>query len=338
MNTLKFLLSIASVLLLTCCASNTDPEGSKYIGLTASVGQMSVTAKAASSAIPFDNITSSTPLEAKVLFSQVRNAYPYNEHPSAPTFIPCHTTVTYTGADFVFVEYAKGNTLNNLTYPTTQANTEVYCTGLYPCDSEWTISTDGTSAEREIDGTTDIMFADIISGSWRNPFTVQNYKHLQSWIKVLVSANTNDAADKWGKVTKVTVKSEPTIQISFGNKQDGSSTIGYPGATPKDIVIYESATAQEGHQLSITTAELGSAFLVSPQATVKLTVYTTIFTEGRNVDVVLYDVATNQKITDRVHTIGNLYVLNLNFTNLDVIEGVCTLNYWNDQDDDLYLE
>ena len=66
-------------------------------------------------------------------------------------------------------------------------------------------------------------------------------------------------------------------------------------------------------------------------------VYTETFPEGKDVKVLLYDL-NSTLIQAKNETIGKLFVLNLNFTNLDVIEGVCTLNYWNYQDDDLYLE
>lgn len=339
MKTGLIISSIVSVLLFNSCVSTAEPETLNYIGLSASVGQMSVSSKAAASADHFDEITSTTPLEAKVFFSQSRTAFPLVTTPSAPTYIPSNTKVTYSNSDYVFVEWFDNNENKsyNLTYPTT-SDIEVYCTGFYPADTEWSVSNDGTYITREIDGSSDIMFADIISGSWRNPFTVQNYKHLQSWIKVLVSANTNDAADKWGKVTKITVQSEPEVRIDFGKNANGTSIISYPASTHKDIVIYDAASAEVAHQLSITTAELGSVFLVSPEIPLHLKVHTTVFPDGKNVKVNLYNIDNNQLINDRDQTIGNLYVLNLNFTNLDVIEGICTLNYWNDQDDDLYLQ
>jgi hypothetical protein len=93
------------------------------------------------------------------------------------------------------------------------------------------------------------------------------------------------------------------------------------------------ATAPDAGQ----TATDPTAYTKDQAVKFYMKVHTETFPEGKDVKVLLYDL-NNTLIQAKNETIGKLFVLNLNFTNLDVIEGVCTLNYWNDQDDDLYLQ
>lgn len=356
MKTGRILTVIILAGLLVSCVTKTDPDNLNSISISASVKKMDVVAKshtkAASSADPFEVIASDHVLDAKLLFSFEQDTYLQGadgNETSFPLFgqchIPCHTSAVFSSSDFEFIKY-KGD---NLTYPSRDEDAfhDVYCVGLYP-NENWTISNDGKTASHLIDGSSDIMFADIIKGSWSSPFSRPlNFRHLQTWLKVLVSANTNDAAEKWGKVTKITVGSAKGVNIALGSikAQSGAaantSNLTYTADTTI-ITVFENA---DGLPLSITTQEIGSVFVVSParnpnnDQAVKfyMKVHTETFPEGKDVKVLLYDL-NNTLIQAKNETIGKLFVLNLNFTNLDVIEGVCTLNYWNDQDDDLYLE
>ena len=356
MKTGRILTLIILAGLMVSCVTKTDPDNLNSISISASVKKMDVVAKshtkAASSAVPFEVIASDHELDAKLLFSFKQDEFLQGSDGNETDFplfgqchIPCHTSALFASSDFEFIKY-KGD---NLTYPSRveDAFHDVYCVGLYP-NENWTISNDGKTASHLIDGSSDIMFADIIKGSWSSPFSKPlNFKHLQTWLKVLVSANTNDAAEKWGKVTKITVGSAKGVNIALGSiaAQSGAaantSNLTYTDDTTV-ITVFERAG---GLPLSITTQEVGSVFAVSParnsnnDQAIKfyMKVHTETFPEGKDVKVLLYDL-NNTLIQAKNETIGKLFVLNLNFTNLDVIEGVCTLNYWNDQDDDLYLE
>ena len=354
MKTGRILTVIILAGLMVSCVTKTDPDNLNSISISASVKKMDVVAKshtkAASSANPFEVIASDHKLDAKLLFSFKQVEYLQGSDGNETAFplfgqchIPCHTSAVFASSDFEFIKY-KGD---NLTYPSGDSDHDVFCVGLYPID-KWSISADGKTASHPIDGSSDIMFADIIKGSWSSPFSKPlNFKHLQTWLKVLVSANTNDAAEKWGKVTKITVGSAKGVNIALGSiaAQSGAaantSNLTYTADTT-DITVFERA---DGLALSITTQEVGSVFAVSParnsnnDQAIKfyMKVYTETFPEGKDVKVLLYDL-NNTLIQAKNETIGKLFVLNLNFTNLDVIEGVCTLNYWNDQDDDLYLQ
>ena len=290
---------------------------------------------------PFEGITSNKNLKAKVLFSFESGKY--INAATYPWYIPSHTEVEYSGSDLTFIKYKE----NNVIYPTStdiaQGHSEtVYSVGLYPATDDWTFEEDGTSASHPIDGSADIMFADQISGTWADPFTVQEYSHLQTWIRVLASANTIDAGAQWGKIQKVTIKSSKSIAITFP-EENATSTVRYSD-TLTDIVVYDKdkdtdSENPDGRSLSITTSPIGEVF-VSPQTTLTVTVYTTTFPEGKTVEIKLHDISNKEipesAISEKVT--GHLFVLNLNFNPLSIIEGTCTLQYWNDQDEDIYLE
>ena len=358
MDTRKIFVTLISALALSSCVSKADPDNLNYIGFSASVGKLQVKSEGTketlvqpATAAPFESISSTSPLNAKLLFSFYPGDYVVNASDElynkyfGECSIPCHTDVSFSSADYEFIKKDG----RNLTYPS-GASVPVYCAGLYP-QQGWTISnksTEGdnpvvyTQAVHAVDGTTDIMYSEVIAGSWTVPFTSQNYKHLQAWVKVLVSANTNDAASKWGNITKITIQSESNVNVLYGQGSGGACDIKYTHTVEgdeqiyTDLLVYSNPTT--GFPLNITTSQLGSVFVVPPaDCILDLVVYTTVFHEGKHVKVKLYDL-DNNLIQSRKETIGKLFVLNLNFTNIDVIEGVCTLNYWNDQDDDLYLQ
>ena len=333
----RIIISFTAVLLLFSCNRITSYEGDERIAMSAIVNDMGgVESKAAD---PFEGITSNKNLKAKVLFSFESGKY--INAATYPWYIPSHTEVEYSGSDLTFIKYKE----NNVIYPTStdiaQGHSEtVYSVGLYPATDDWTFEEDGTSASHPIDGSVDIMFADQISGTWADPFTVQEYSHLQTWIRVLASANTIDAGAQWGKIQKVTIKSSKSIAITFP-EENATSTVRYSD-TLTDIVVYDKDTDSEnpdGRSLSITTSPIGEVF-VSPQATLTVTVYTTTFPEGKTVEIKLHDISNKEipesAISEKVT--GHLFVLNLNFNPLSIIEGTCTLQYWNDQDEDIYLE
>ena len=330
----RIIISFAAAFLLLSCSRISSNEEDGRITLSAVVKDMGgVESKTAD---PFEGITTNKSLNAKVLFSF--NAGVYTNAAEEPWYIPSHTGVSYSGSDLTFIKYEGKDVIYPTSTDIASGHTgTVYCTGLYP-DTGWEFNKEGTSASHRINGSADIMFADQISGTWADPFTVQEYSHLQTWIRVLASANTIDAGAQWGKIQTVTIKSSDYIAITFP-EENATSTVRYSD-TSTDIIVYDKDTENtEGRSLSITTSPLGEVF-VSPQTTLTVTVYTSTFPEGKTVDIQLRDISNNiipeSAISEKVT--GHLFVLNLNFNPLSIIEGVCTLQYWNDQDEDIYLE
>ena len=332
MRNLTYISAIAAAFLLLSCTKSTSPDRSNEFALSAVVGELGVEVK--SSAVPFEGISSTTPLKAKLLCSFDKGKYTHA--PLSPWYVPCFTDVSFESEDVTFIKYDS----NSLTYPTPgdkvgDQTGNIYCIGLYDGkeESEWRIQE--TFAMHTIDGSADLMFADQIASSWNSTSTpIQQYTHLQTWIKILASASTNDAAAQWGKITKVTIKSSIAVTISFPSGVTETSEISY-SPLEQDIAVYQDDLV--GKDLSITTTEIGSVF-ISPSTSLSVTVHTKEFPDGMTVNnIKLYDLQHNE-ITDISKIRGYLFVLNLNFTPLSIIEGICTLNYWNDQDEDIYLE
>lgn len=330
MRNTTYILSLTAIFLFLSCTQSINIDRRNEFALSAVVGELGVEVK--SSAAPFKGLSSDTPLKAQLLCSFEKGKY--TNAPVDPWYVPCFTDVSFDSEDITFIKY---NSFS-LTYPTPgdkigDETGNIYCIGLYDGNNnEWTITE--TSATHIIDGSVDLMFADQIASSWNSTSTpVQNYTHLQTWIKILASANTNDVATQWGKITKVTIKSSESVTISFPSGNSNKSDISY-SQPRQDIIVYEDP---EGKDLSITTSEIGSVF-ISPSTSLSVTVHTETFPGGKTLDnIKLYNLQ-NQEIKDIDKIRGYLFVLNLNFTPLSIIEGICTLNYWNDQDEDIYLE
>lgn len=286
-----------------------------------------VSTKAAVSANPYEGTDpTDKQLDAAIWFSQ--NANDFDHNPASPTYIPCRTSISYTDNQATYVSY-EGNYLK---YPTDNSN--VYCIGFYP-NTLWE-SADGVNITRSITGSEDLMFADVIEGDWNNRFDHQQYEHLLTWIKISVCAMTQKTADHWGKIKKISLSSKRQVKINLSEAKGSSHRITYLNDnqenTDQYITAYDDA---EGLTLSLNSKDAGS-LLCSPAKSYHAIIETE---KGgtKEVTVDLVDLNYN-KLTDDMQAKGKLFILSLYFTPFNIIEGTCTLNYWNDQNEDLYLQ
>lgn len=318
----SYILLLASALMLLSCEDSIDQARGRKIALSAAVRELGLEVRSA------DVYTGDTPLESKLLCSFESGEY---LHEPGDLNIPCHTDITYLESGQTFVRY-KGK---DLVYPPS-ADQNVYFVGLYPAtdwgeDDGWKVNASGTSAIHPVDGTSDLMFAAEKYANWDSrEAPVQEYRHLLTWVRILASANTIDAASQWGTIEKVTIKSSPDVTVSF------PSTVSYQEPTA-DITVYEKRSGSEGMPISITTSEVGSV-LISPQLSMSVTVHTSLFPDGLTIPEIRLRNTSNHEITEISDVEGNLFVLNLNFTPMSIVEGVCTLTYWQDLDEDIFLD
>ena len=261
-------------------------------------------------------------MTAAVWFSTTMGIYTENPTPAAPTFLPYRATVKY-GSNPTTV-YVNPTTMENpLSYPTEGDN--VYCVGLYPHTS-WS-SADGLTATHTIDGTTDLMFAEQISGSWQTPFAKQTYKHLLTWLKFEVRVTTSEAIRQWGTLKKMSIiNAHNTVSINFSQTPDNNSVIEYVGSEEEFVVM-------DGEQPLTITAENVGWLLCSPCTDFKLKI-TTSEVENKEVTVYLYDLDGN-KITNPQDAVGKLFIINLYFKSFNDIDATCSLIPWNEQNVDL---
>lgn len=314
-------IGIVAALSVACSDSLEDMEGCD-IALNAVVSDIQSSSRA-SVATPFKGVapTESSILSADVWFSTTSGEYGNNG--TAPTYLPCRTTVDYKG---VLVKPTNG--AYNLKYPIgTDADKPVYLVGFSP--SGWT-TTNGTSASHAIDGSQDLMYAPEVYGTWTNPIEEQEYRHLLTWLKVCICATDPEAITAWGKVTKISVESNGQVDITALGSNGG--TIAYSGATP--IVALDTPK-----NLQTTMQEVGSVFC-SPEIEYTVTVETSLG-GTKCIEIPLNILNPDDSltaITDEGQAVGRLFILTLYFNRFDLVEGVCTLNSWNNQDEDLYLQ
>ena len=314
------LLLLAAV---SSCGRIDDIKGD-LIGLRAGICEMDVTSNVTAS--PYRGTTPSTnnPLNAAVWFSN--SSTEFLHEPVPPTYLPCHTQMTFESAAVKYADYTPEGAAAplNLRYPTVN-NAPVYCIGLYP-NNGWQ-TTDGVNISHAIDGEQDIMFADVIEGTWDIHFPSQQYSHLLTWIKVSVCAMTMETSRLWGKVTEIKIKCKSSVDIDLSQASD---KVTY-GGEDQEITAFSSQT---GLTLDLTSQEVGSVFC-SPATEYEITV-STEYTQNKTLTVSLTDL-NYQPITSSKEATGKLYILSLYFNPFSIIEGTCTLNYWNDQNEDLYL-
>lgn len=317
---------------LACSCSKWMKGDEATIKVSAVIRDMSVSTKAQADPFKGTYPTEDNILESKVLFSYDCSAFPANDSPSAPHYIPSHTGISFSSSNLFPATIEKESVEYSLTYPIpsdTQYGIEptVHCAGLSPFEG-WTFESDGKSATHPINGTDDIMFADVKSGEWDRTIPSLEFAHIQTWLKISACATTAEAARTWGKITSLKVKTKTAAKITFPTTEGGTSTIEYIDEGWIEGI-------QESKDINITSSEFCSVF-TSPQTTCEIIVYTDKYPEGRTVSIPLKDL-NNEIIDDASETKGKLFVISLYFSPFKIINGVCTLDYWNDQDENLYL-
>lgn len=308
----KSLLYILPMMLAFVACSDTadEPLAGGDICLNATVGE--IESRAVTNPYKGDTPTDANPLEAWVWFSE--GDVFGDDDSDMTTHLPCRTILTFNGAP----QFAYDKNGANLKYGTDGA--EVHCVGFYPAEDVWE-TTDGKTATATIDGNADLMFASKISGKWGAPLQTQTYRHLQNWVKVCVCAISQDAADVWGKITDISVSSNTSVSVDVAT---GKITYSNDGT----MSVFENT---EGKSLHITMQEFGSAFC-SPAS--EYTVNVKIGGKGVSQTIMVESLETGIDLTKG----GNLVILTLYFKPFNMVEGVCTLNAWDAQNEDLYMK
>lgn len=269
-------------------------------------------------------------MNASVWFSNECGKYVDSTSPEAPTYIPYHTTVTYSDAAPMPVYVNPETQTEPLSYPIGTSYDEVYCVGLYPASS-WSVSDGGRIASHVIDGKTDIMFSDQIKGAWDNPFTAQQYRHLLTWLKFEASITKVEAAEQWGAITSIRVVN-PYNQVNIDFGDENSSTIKASSISYTGNETYIPIVENMNLPLSVVVSDVG-ACLCAPSTTITIEV-TTEKMGTRTVTAQLKN-TKNEPLKDYTQAIGKLFIINLCFSFLDDIDGMCHLLPLNEQNIDL---
>lgn len=307
-------LCLTSLCLTAACSEKVDGPAERTVMMKASVGEVTVASKAVT-AKPYEGEDpGENNLDASLWFSLQSGQYATAVPGNTDTYIPCHTDVTFTTSDITPILY-NGNETKALKYPT--SGDYIYCVGMYPQDT-WTWSADGFSAP--LTGSDDLMFAPEIKGKWDAQLCTsadnsQRFLHLLTWIKVVVCASSHDAAEIWGTISSISLNTAASVKI----KDADGTGISYEGTQP--LTIFDKPTP-----LTINQMEAGSIFC-APANSITLNVITK---DGMKASKVM-TVSGGFKA-------GQQYVLVLYFNELALVDGICSLNSWDNQNDNLYLD
>ena len=311
-------------------------------------------------AVPYEGTPSANnPLNVALWLSYTCGSYSHN--PQRPQYLPCVTTMDYSTSKPEDVKTSNGSII---TYPIatdinySQVGDEVYCVGFYPAEG-WGNPTDAkekTSASHVIDGSNDLMFADQMVGTYSDNFATQGFKHLLSWVKINLSAASHAAAEIWGSVESLEIVSpSANVGITFATSIGGESSVSYDG-TPAELSL---SLIPDDKALSLTVKAFSQVFCAPPAKVIKNSdgdfeyvpaSYTGSDVKGfgyimrvktqnvneKEVFVELKD-DDNTSIAKSEDAVGKLYVITLHFHDIEVVEGVCTLKQWEDQNSDFYL-
>ena len=313
-----FYIGMMALAFMACTDDANEPVAGGEICLNASVGDIESRSVYLGETPNEDN-----PLKAWVWFSENQNEYGNNG--GEPTYVPCRTVMEFDGSP-VFAYNTDGKNLKYKATPTDNVYTPVYSVGFYPAEDVWS-TTDGKTATATIDGTNDLMFASAIKGTWDVPFgrTEENknlkFEHLLAWVKVCVCATSQEASATWGKIESISISSKKSISVDAG-----SGTVSYSeeGTVPVHTDV---------KNLHTTMQEIGEVFC-SPATSYTITFKIGGKTVSKEIAITPVDGITLEKDEDAK---GKLFILTLYFNEFDVVDAVCTLNAWDAQNEDLYM-
>lgn len=329
---------------MSSCTEQLDINSTdKAITLRAEVENVMPATRSESYAEPVSNNN----IKATVWFSTIQGKFldgPKDES----TNIPGHYEIDFQGETAVFPKVDDES--KRPRYPIPDENgtvQEVYCVGFYP-HTDWSyVPGDGTDANHSkathiITGFDDLMFAPPIKGNWNKHFDRQKFLHLLTWLKVCVCTTTTEAGNYWGKLKRITLKNVPSgLQINNLSRMQSEYTDGKlitndisPLKDENGNVIINSPLILEyqntdGIDLGINIQDVGSIFCY-PQSSYTFEIVCEKGTVTKEIPL--------RSLSGGIigFPAGMQYVLTLYFHPFNVVEGVCTLNAWDAQNEDLY--
>lgn len=282
-------------------------------------------------------------ITATVWFSTVQGKFPDGNGTDNPkdesTNIPGHYVINFEGEKPVFPKVTDESERPRYPIPDENGDVkDVYCVGFYP-STDWTyVEGNPSKVTHAITGFADLMFAAPISGNWNNHFQRQKFTHLLTWLKVCVCTTTTEAGNYWGKLKKISLVDVPSgLQINNLSKMQ----VDYENANKKVILtsLDISSTGDShspdilnntaGIDLGINIQDVGSIFCY-PQSEYTLKI------ECENGTVTKKIPLRSLSGSEIGFPAGMQYILTLYFHPFNVVEGVCTLNAWDAQNEDLY--
>lgn len=329
---LYIIMAMVGCMSLIACAEQGEWMDDNSISLRAEVERVAPMSRSGNYAEP----VADNNLRAMVWFSFDQDEYPEAEGSIDPeTNIPGHYVIDFKGEEAAFPNVTNENMRPR--YPID--NTPVYCVGFYPHEGWEGWNNNDSKVTHEITGFEDLMYAPPIIGSWNNHFDKHQFLHLLTWLKVCVCATTTEAGNYWGRLKRITLKDVPQelqinnlskMQSDYGKKIT-SDDISPLKDTEGNSIIHsvDILNNDPGIDLGINLQDVGSIFCY-PQSSY------TIVVECENGETKEIEIDLNPLSGTIGFPAGYQYVITLNFHPFNVVEGVCTLQEWNAQNEELY--
>lgn len=326
---------------LSSCTEQLDINSTdKAIALRAEVENVMPATRSGSYAEP----VADNDITATVWFNTVPGKFPEGPQDKS-TNIPGHYEIDFKGEAAVFPNVANENERPRYPIPNESGTVQnVYCVGFYP-STGWTYVGENSpsTATHVITGFEDLMFAPPIQGNWNDHFDRQKFLHLLTWLKVCVCTTTTEAGNYWGKLKKITLVDVPSgLQIDDLSKmQSGYEEAKKVTLKSSDISPLKDEAGKtilhspdivdnsSGIEIGINIQDVGSIFCY-PQSSYTLKIECENGTVSKWIPLKTLSGGTID------FPAGMQYVLTLYFHPFNVVEGVCTLNAWDAQNEDLY--
>ncbi|MBP3350527.1 MAG: fimbrillin family protein [Bacteroidaceae bacterium] len=172
--------------------------------------------------------TTEQPLLATVYASTYTNAFPNlgENGQGGSEKVAIHTTANF--------QNSGPQLLNGPIYPK-KSNGDPYdvnFVAFYP-QTPWTAQADGTKTEFTFDGSQDVMFAPSIVGKYGSVYPTISFKHLLTWLRISVMAESEDVSIAWGKITNLKIKSKNRVIVDLSlTDDDVTQLVTYDNDTP----------------------------------------------------------------------------------------------------------
>lgn len=159
----------------------------------------------------------SQPLDALVCISTDSYSYPSGGNDG---------TTDGTIGKHLQVQFSSGSRqlINGAYYNKSTPDRTVYFSAMHP-QSGWSFA-GSTSVHCTFDGSDDVMFAPQETGKYgnQNPPTL-NFRHLLTWIKMEIKADSEAVATAWGPLRSITIGSKNGISIDLGKEFDKNDVV-----------------------------------------------------------------------------------------------------------------
>ena len=126
--------------------------------------------------------------------------------------VAIHTDATFQSGD---PQLLRAAIYNKNTKPT------VYFVAFSPISQgaeKWVASEDGKSASFVFSGNDDVMFAPQVQGTYATDYSkspVLSYRHLLTWLRVEMQAESKEVSDSWGAIKSMTIRSKSNVKIDL---------------------------------------------------------------------------------------------------------------------------